>query len=99
MKIRLNQILSLLEIPIELNHIFTADLHICLLSLFSLVKERIKAFQNYFCCYNRNLKNLVIDYFGTIVQKCTYLRNGFHGDDHMLSDSTACELRVICAKT
>ena len=37
-------------------------------------------------------KKMVTDYFGTIVQKCIYLRNGYHGDEHMLYDSTAFEL-------
>lgn len=37
-------------------------------------------------------KKMVSDYLGTIVQKCIYLRNGYHGDEHMLYDSTAFEL-------
>lgn len=75
-----------------LNHSFSAGLDICLLSLILLVKKWIKVFKFIFCCYNGNLQKRVTDYFGIIVQKCIYLRNGYHGDEHMLCDSKAFKL-------
>lgn len=53
-----------------LNHVFSAVLGICLLSLILLIRNGTKFFKIISGYYNGNLQKWVINYLGTIVQKC-----------------------------